>query len=59
MQFDLQDEGWTPAHDRQTRLRSPWALAVALALLALGAAAASAAPSSDQRARPAVAGVLP
>jgi hypothetical protein len=54
MQFESRDEGWTPAHDPQMRLPSPWALAIALALLALGAAFLS----GDRRAHPTVAGVL-
>jgi hypothetical protein len=59
MQFDPEEDGWMPAHDRDLRLRSPWALAIALALIALTSAALIAAPTSEQKSRPAVAGVLP
>jgi len=58
MPFDSGDEAWTPSQDRETRLRSPWALAIALALIALTTAALIAAPTSEQKPRPAVAGVL-
>ena len=59
MQFDPEEEGWTPQHDRQLRLRSPWALAAALALIALTSAALISSPTAEQKPRPAVAGVLP
>jgi hypothetical protein len=59
MQFDSHDESWKPAHDHDVRLRSPWALALALAIMALGAAALMAAPVGQQRPQAAVAGVLP
>jgi hypothetical protein len=59
MQFDTKTESWTPAHDADLRLRSPWMLAIALALVALGTAALIAGPDREQKARPAVAAVLP
>jgi hypothetical protein len=59
MQFDSRDEGWVPAHDRDLRLRSPWTLAIALALIALTSAALIGAPTGEQKPRPTVAGVLP
>ena len=59
MQFDSREDGWTPADDRETRLHSPWALAIALALIALTSAALLAGPTGTQRPRPAVAGMLP
>jgi len=59
MEFDAREDGWKPSHDPEMRLRSPWALAIALAILALGAAGLMAAPASAQRAPPAVAGAMP
>jgi hypothetical protein len=59
MQFDTKTESWTPAHDAGLRLRSPWMLAVALALVALGAAALIAGPQHEQKPRAAVAAVMP
>jgi hypothetical protein len=59
MEFDTRDDGWKPSHDPEMRLRSPWALAVALAILALGAAGLMAAPTGAQRTPPAVAGAMP
>lgn len=59
MQFDTKTESWTPAHDADLRLRSPWMLAVALALVALGTAALIAGPDHEQKPRPAVAAVMP
>jgi hypothetical protein len=59
MRFDTESESWTPAHDAGLRLRSPWMLAVALALLALGTAALLAGPSSEEKPRPAIAAFAP
>ncbi len=59
MEFDAREDGWKPSHDPEMRLRSPWALAIALAILALGAAGLMAAPAGAQRAPPAVAGAMP
>lgn len=59
MQFDTKTESWTPAHDAGLRLRSPWMLAVALALVALGTAALIAGPQHEQKPRAAVAAVMP
>ncbi|HZR08080.1 MAG TPA: hypothetical protein VFA79_05825 [Myxococcales bacterium] len=59
MQFDTKTESWKPAHDADLRLRSPWMLAVALALVALGTAALIAGPDHQQKPRAAVAAVLP
>jgi hypothetical protein len=59
MQFDPKTEAWTPAHDAGLRLRSPWMLAVALALVALGTAALITGPDHEQKPRAAVAAVLP
>jgi hypothetical protein len=58
MQFDARDDGWKPSHDPEMRLRSPWALAIALAILALGAAGLMAVPSGGQRPPDAVAGAM-
>jgi hypothetical protein len=58
MQFDARDDGWKPIHDPEMRLRSPWALAIALAMLALGAAGLMAVPSAGQKAPAAVAGTM-
>jgi len=58
MHFDPGEDSSTP-HDHEMRLRSPWALAIALALIALTSAALIAAPRAEQRPpRPAVAGML-
>ena len=59
MQFDTKTESWTPAHDADLRLRSPWMLAVALALVALGTAALIAGPAREQKPKAAVAAVMP
>jgi hypothetical protein len=59
MQFDAHDEGWKPVHDPGMRLRSPWALAIALALVALGAAGLMTVPSGGKRPPAAVADALP
>jgi hypothetical protein len=58
MQFDTRDDGWKPVHDPEMRLRSPWTLAIALAILALSAAGLIAVPATGQRAPPAVAGTM-
>jgi len=59
MQFDSREDSWTLADDRDTRLHSPWVLAIALAMIALTSAALIAGPTGTQRPRPAVAGMLP
>ncbi|MGZ6125977.1 MAG: hypothetical protein ACXWLR_13505 [Myxococcales bacterium] len=59
MQFDPKTESWTPAHDAGLRLRSPWMLAIALALLALGTAALMTGPEHEQKPPPSVAAVMP
>ncbi len=59
MKLDPQNADWKPAHDREMRLRSPWALAIALALIALTSAALIGAPTGEQEPRPTVARVLP
>jgi len=59
MDFDARDDGWKPSHDPEMRLRSPWALAIALAILALGAAGLMAAPTGVQGKPAAVAGKMP
>ena len=59
MQFDPKTESWTPAHDAGLRLRSPWMLAVALALLALGTATLMTGPTREQKPPAAVAVVVP
>jgi len=59
MQFDPREDGWKPSHDPELRLRSPWLMAIALAILALGAAGLMSLESRAQRRPPAVAGVLP
>jgi hypothetical protein len=59
MQFDTKTESWKPAHDAGLHLRSPWTLAVALALVALGTAALIAGPDREQKPRAAVAAVMP
>jgi len=58
MEFDSRDEAWTLAQERETHARSPWALAIALALIALTTAALIAAPTVEHKPRPAVAGTL-
>jgi len=59
MEFDARDDGWKPSHDPEMRLRSPWALAIALAILALGAAGLMAAPTGVQSKPASVAGKMP
>lgn len=59
MQFDPKTESWTPAHDASLRLRSPWMLAVALALLALGTAALLTGPTREDKPRATVAAFVP
>ena len=59
MQFDPEEDGWKPAHDPQLRLRSPWPLAIALAILALGAAGLMSVESRERTRPPAMAGVVP
>jgi len=59
MQFDPKTESWTPAHDAEIRLRSPWMLALALALIALGTAALMTGPTRQQKPRASVAAVIP
>ena len=59
MQFDTRTESWTPAHDAELRLRSPWMLAIALALVALGTAALIAGPDRQPKTPAAVAAVVP
>jgi hypothetical protein len=59
MEFDARDDGWKPSHDPEMRLRSPWALAIALAVLALSAAGLMAAPAGAQGRPAAVAHAMP
>ncbi|HYS09659.1 MAG TPA: hypothetical protein VEP66_12990 [Myxococcales bacterium] len=55
MEFDSRDEAWRLAQEEEAHARSPWALAIALALIALTTAALIAAPTAEQKSRPAVA----
>jgi hypothetical protein len=59
MQFDTRTESWRPAHDADLRLRSPWMLAIALALVALGTAALIAGPDHQAKRPAAIAAVVP
>jgi hypothetical protein len=58
MQFDSRDEAWKLAQEQETNARSSWVLAIALALIALTTAALIAAPTAEQKPRPAVAETL-
>jgi len=59
MEFDTREDGWKPSHDPEMRLRSPWALAIALAILALGAAGLMVVPTAPGKPPAAVAGAMP
>jgi hypothetical protein len=58
MQLDSKNESWTPAHDAEVRLRSPWMLALGLALVALGTAALMTGPVRESKPRPSVAAIV-
>jgi len=55
MESDSRDEAWRLAQEEDAHARSPWALALALALIALTTAALIATPTAEQKSRPAVA----
>jgi hypothetical protein len=59
MQFDAQNESWQPTHDPEVRLRSPWTLAIALAIVALGTAFLIPVPEKASKPRTTVSAMLP